>query len=396
MTLKMPRIYLAVDNCFASKRWTRPEEWARVIGEDMGLRCVEASADNEIDPLYSTSAVRRSWVAEVRRVRARTGVRVVNLYSGHGTYATLGLGHIDVRVRDHILHDWIRPMTRMAGELGAGLGFFAHAFPQSVLEDRAAYEEALDDLIDRLAQAARYGVEAGARVVAVEQMYSPHQPPWTLEGARHLLTEAWRRRKAPLYVTIDVGHQYGQSRFLRPTPAQIERWVKAGGRSDRKDAPWVGTSRARDGLRAAGAARGRARDGALADLNAEMDAHPHLFATPQDGDPYAWLERFAAYSPIIHLQQTDNSASAHKAFTADHNARGIIEPGRVLRAIRAAYARPPDPAMPPRVEALYLTLEMFSGTADKPDEILVRMRDSAAYWRRAIPEDGLPLDALSV
>ena len=26
-----PRIYLALDNCFASKRWTEPEEWAGII-----------------------------------------------------------------------------------------------------------------------------------------------------------------------------------------------------------------------------------------------------------------------------------------------------------------------------------------------------------------------------
>lgn len=31
-----PKLYLAIDNCFASKRWTEPAEWADVI-RDLGL-----------------------------------------------------------------------------------------------------------------------------------------------------------------------------------------------------------------------------------------------------------------------------------------------------------------------------------------------------------------------
>jgi hypothetical protein len=390
--MKYPRIYLAVDNCFASKRWTTPEAWAQVIRDVMGLTCVEASADNEIDPLYSPAAVRRSWVAQVKRVQARMGVRVVNLYSGHGTYATLGLGHTDKRVRDHILKNWVKPMAQTAGRVGAGMGFFAHAFPQSVLEDREAYEQALDDLTDRLAQAAVYGVEAGAKVMAVEQMYSPHQPPWTVAGARRLLAEALRRRGAPLYVTLDVGHQYGQSRFLPPTRELLVRWLEKRKESALERSPWVGTTHAQEVLIGAVGTCGDERKQAVDAVLEEVAKNPHLFAAVPDGDPYEWLSQLSCYSPIVHLQQTDNTASAHKAFTAEHNATGIIEPLKVLRAIQVAYDRPVDASMPPRVEEIYLTLEMFSGTADKAADILERMRVSADYWRKTIPSDGQTLD----
>ena len=32
-----PKIYLAIDNCFASKRWTTPNQWAKVIS-DLGVK----------------------------------------------------------------------------------------------------------------------------------------------------------------------------------------------------------------------------------------------------------------------------------------------------------------------------------------------------------------------
>ncbi len=390
--MKYPRIYLAVDNCFASKRWTTPEAWARVIREEMGLTCVEASADNEIDPLYSPASVRRTWVAQVKRVRARTGVRVVTLYSGHGTYATLGLGHTDTRVRDHILKNWVKPMAQTAGRLGAGMGFFAHAFPQSVLEDRSAYDQALDDLTDRLAQSAVYGVEAGAQFMAVEQMYSPHQPPWTVAGARRLLAEVLRKRGAPLYVTLDVGHQYGQRRFLPPNREALIRWLDNRRADGSERMPWVGTLRAQEVLLGA-VGRNGDEQGRAMDLVLESVAeNPHLFASVEDGDPYEWLAQLGCYSPIVHLQQTDNTASSHKAFTVEHNATGIIEPLKVLRALRAAYDQPVDSLMPARAGDIYLTLEMFSGTADKARDILERMQASAAYWRKAVPNDGLTLD----
>ena len=99
--MKFPRIHLAIDNCFASKRWTEPREWL-ALASSMGLRNVEASADTEADPLYMGSEYMADWIGEVTRCEKDSGVKVVNLYSGHGTYTTLGLGHQDCRVRDRM------------------------------------------------------------------------------------------------------------------------------------------------------------------------------------------------------------------------------------------------------------------------------------------------------
>ena len=63
------------------------------------------------------------------------------VHSGHGTYATLGLSHTDYDVRRRFLTDWLYPMLEVAHSLEAGLGFFCQAFPQSVLSDRARFNE---------------------------------------------------------------------------------------------------------------------------------------------------------------------------------------------------------------------------------------------------------------
>jgi hypothetical protein len=65
-----------------------------------------------------------------------------------------------------------------------------------------------------------------------------------------------------------------------------------------------------------------------------------------------------------------------------------------LQAIANSYTRQPEPDMPPRCEEIYLTLEIFSTTADLPTEIIERLAESVAYWRRYIPEDGLSIGEL--
>jgi sugar phosphate isomerase/epimerase len=372
-----PRIHLALDNCFASKRWTMPAEWM-ALAETWGITCIEASADNECDPLYSPPDVLGDWLNEVKAAAEKTGTHVANLYSGHGSYATLGLAHPDPRVRDHMQHRWLEPMIDMAAKLGAGLGFYCHAFSQATLRTPRAYHSAMDDLCMRLSQLAAYARAAGMNSpIGVEQMYSPHQPPWTIDGARGLLREVYERGGNPFYLTLDTGHAVGQHNFLRPDADEVAALY--GRQGDLGDV-WLG-----------GLAASAFDSSGLARALSERD---YMFATKRDGDAYAWIEALAPYAPIIHLQQTDGTASGHRPFTARYNATGIIEPKRVLAAIKAAYDAPAPPNMPPPVADIYLTLEVFAGTAQRYEHIRDDLRESAAYWRAAVPHDGVTVDQL--
>lgn len=391
-----PRVYLAIDNCFASKRWTQPREWMETI-RDLGLTCVEASADNECDPLYAGPDVLADWRDEVRRASRETGIRVVNLYSGHGTYATLGLAHPDVRVRDRILHQWLKPMVATAAQLDAGLGFFCHAFADAVLQDGGAYQAAYADLVERLAEVSRFAVEQQmAGCVGVEQMYSPHQVPWTIAGAEALLRDVFIRSGAPFYLTIDVGHQCGQRRFRRPDAEALADGLRARRSGVPRDGLWLGPRAAYAAFERAVAASPAGDETHIHEILDLIADYPHLFSTDeQDADPYAWLERLGPWSPIVHLQQTDGRGSGHAPFTSERNQAGIIHPQKVLQSLQRGYERAASAVgLPPTAKAIYLTLEMFTGTADINADVLRRLAESVAYWRDAVPQDGLSLDAL--
>ena len=217
-----PILNLGIDNCFASKHWTLPEQWCELIA-GLGLQYIEASADTECDPLYMGLDYTEDWITRVRRACEKTGVQIANLYSGHGTYATLGLAHWDARVRARFRDSWMKRQAKTAASLGAGLGFFAHAFDESVLQSPDAYAAAMDELCRDLADIAGYAKSLELSSAGVEQMYAPHQPPWTIAGAKQMLRRIYAIGGAPFYLTDDVGHMNGQQFFLRPTEESILR-----------------------------------------------------------------------------------------------------------------------------------------------------------------------------
>lgn len=385
----IPQIYLAIDNCFASKRWTEPEEWMEVV-RSLGLSYVEGSADTECDPLYMGDEYMARWVRKVNAQKDRFGIKMSNLYSGHGTYATLGLAHTDPAVRERFLNGWLKKMIDTAEAVNAGLGFFCHAFSDSVLQNPERYRKSTDGLIEALSALATYAAGAASHPVAVEQMYTPHQIPWTVEGSKRLLRQVYAKSRAPLYLTIDLGHQVNQRKLLQPTETQLFRILDAYDAGEFLPDLWLGPQTAIDQLENKRLPKAQR----VKKIIDEMNRCPYLFARECDGDPYLWLCELSRYSPMIHLQQTDGKSSAHWPFTADKNALGIIHPQKVLEAIAESYKKKSEEGMPPRVEKIYLTLEIFTGTAAISRSQLENIRRSVEYWRAFIPYDGMRLDRL--
>ncbi len=379
-----PKIYLAIDNCFASKRWTAPEDWARVI-KDLGVNYVEASADTELDPLYMGREYLAGWKERVKAVEKNQNVKVANLFSGHGTYSTLGLAHPEATVRKNMLDNWFKPMIEIAAELDAGMGFYAHAFPVEGLQSQKRYEEYCKILTDGLLELNEYARQVGCKYLALEQMYTPHQIPWTIAGTKQLMQQLSDGAGHPFFFTEDVGHHL--TTYVKPTVAQIQAAVAEG-----KEI-WLGNDEAYRVFDQA-VAKGSLSDAQCAEIVAAMDATPYMFAEEKDGDCFCWLEEIGCYSPIVHLQQTDGNASAHKSFTAECNRHGKITAKKVLQAIKQSYDAPVCKDLPNRCSEIYLTLELFSGTAQTVRSILRNYSETVQYWRQYIPEDGIALDAL--
>jgi hypothetical protein len=94
-------------------------------------------------------------------------------------------------------------------------------------------------------------------------------------------------------------------------------------------------------------------------------------------DPYAWLQRFGSRLVEVQLQQSDGIADHHWAFTAEHNATGLIDPAKVLDTLEAAGAGTVD-----------LIFEIIPGFEDQDDRVIADLLASVDLWRGAIDARG--------
>lgn len=391
-----PRIYLVLDNCFAIKRWVKPIQWME-IAKEIGFNFIEASTDNEIDPLFSPQDYMEDWFEEVKTAEKATGIKVINFYTGYQTYRTVGLAHSDERVRRRIIENWFKPIIKRIADLKvAGMGFYLFALSDDVLQNQDKYHECMEIIINLLAELSEFSYNNKIQI-SVEQMYSPHQPPWTIKGTLELLRDVYRINKRPMYTTIDVGHVVGQRRFLEPSYDEIEKSLLSKNKTDKNNPSiWLGSDAAYEKWLSAGKIikNKKALKNLAREINDIILSYPYMFSEKKDINPFNWLEELACYSPIIHMQQTDGLNSSHAAFTPQNNKEGIIKGKKLLGSIARSYQKEHRPDMPPRVEDIYLSFEIFAANVDKKSEILTGLKQTLKYWRRYVPEDGLPLKKL--
>jgi sugar phosphate isomerase/epimerase len=281
--MKYPRIYLVADNCFAIKRWVDPMEWAKKI-KDIGLKYIETSTDNECDPLYNTEEYLKKWVKNVKVSEEKTGTKVVNFYTGYQTYRTIGLAHPDKRVSKRLLESWLKKMVKVAKSLNSGLGFYLHAVPENALQSPEAFNKTHEQVLENLSELAAYAWENGKVQISLEQMYSPQQTPWTIKGAKEFIKEIYRRTEKPFYITIDVGHQIGQRKFLRPEFEDIKKAISEFKQGGKIENIWLGPLSAYNIFEKALKSDIIHLEGYIKEIEFKMDKYPYMFAEYKDGD----------------------------------------------------------------------------------------------------------------
>ena len=188
-----------------------------------------------------------------------------------------------------MLDRWFKPLVETAAALGAGFGFYAHAFSESILADPDRYAAHCGYLLDALTELNEYAEQLGCGPLCLEQMYSPNQVPWTISGTASLLREVTRRSGRPFYFTEDLGHHH--DRFLMPSREALREAFR-----DPETDIWLGSQEAYDRFDAARVA-GELSDAACDEILDLMRRAPRYFESREDTDCYAWLRDLGCYRP---------------------------------------------------------------------------------------------------
>jgi D-erythrulose 1-phosphate 3-epimerase len=197
------RARLGINNCFAAKRWPRPDDWARVVRDDLGLDLVELSLDllEGIDDPRQ----RQRMAHQVRVSLDRYGLSAETTFTGLAAYSLNLLMDPDLERRRRAL-EWYLDVVDLTARLGAK-GTGGHVGSMSVPDwsDPALRAERWAGLKSDLAEIAAHAREAGLDYLLIENLASSREPS-TIAGVEALLTNG-DAAHVPVRLCLDVGHQ---------------------------------------------------------------------------------------------------------------------------------------------------------------------------------------------
>ncbi len=195
------RLALGINDCFAVKRWPRPEDWAPIVTDRLDLRLVQHS----FDLVEATSAEEFARAAEeLNGVTSAAGLVVHSTFTGLAAYSSNLLLHPDPEARTRAW-DWYRNAIAFTAAVG-GEGTGGHVGAFSVADwanpdRRARGWDTLRSSLHALAVDAR---TAGLRYLLVENLAAAREPS-TMAMIRGLITDGDLQR-VPVRLCLDLGH----------------------------------------------------------------------------------------------------------------------------------------------------------------------------------------------
>jgi D-erythrulose 1-phosphate 3-epimerase len=196
------RVTLGINNCFAVKRWPRPDEWAQVVREELGLEVVQhcldltdLSGDVDLD----------AEAGAVRSAAEGAGLRVHSVFTGLIAFsANLMLGSEQAE-RERGFELWSRAILLAAGIGAVSAGGHVGSLSRHDADDPDRRRRRWSELRLRLAELSAFASQLGLDALLVENMACDREPS-RISEVESLLSDG-DGGHAPITLCLDVGHQ---------------------------------------------------------------------------------------------------------------------------------------------------------------------------------------------
>jgi D-erythrulose 1-phosphate 3-epimerase len=198
-------IALGINTCFAIGRYPEPEEWLRVVKEELGLSHVQFSFDL-LDPVIVDWDVVQRKCVRIAELAASNGVRIDTATTGEVPHKSNALLDPDPAVRACYLR-WYENLVRASSILGAeGSGVYLGTLSVKDYKDVRRREYLISVLMEEIAHLTEIARQEGQKFFMWEPMSIPREIPCTIEETRELLRRANEGSGVPVVLCLDVGH----------------------------------------------------------------------------------------------------------------------------------------------------------------------------------------------
>jgi sugar phosphate isomerase/epimerase len=216
-------VTLGINTGFAINRFPEPEEWTRIVAEELGLDTVQFTADL-LNPFLPESLVERE-AEKIRNCCERYGIRVQSAFTSAFTRVN-HLMHPDPDIRREWV-EWFKRFFRLSRSLGAE-GSGSHFGILSV-RDNADEDVRCERIAGAVAcwrELSETAAELGFQYLLFEPMSVPRELGETIAATEELL-DLCTGFAVPMRLCLDVDH--GDLASPDPRDTNAHDWIRAFG-----------------------------------------------------------------------------------------------------------------------------------------------------------------------
>lgn len=203
----MTEFTLGTNLCFAVKRWPEPEEWARIVAEELGLKTVQFSFDL-MDPRAGAGAV-AAYIDHTRIACARHGITIHSTFTGFIPFMNNLFLHPEPAFREDA-RAWFKAAIDVTARMKVpSTGGYFGALSMRDAVDPGRRQERMDGWLAALRELAQEAKDRGLESLLVEPMAGWREPP---TGIAETLALAAMKTAVPIRIAIDLGHMVGKGR----------------------------------------------------------------------------------------------------------------------------------------------------------------------------------------
>ncbi len=216
----MVKLKLGINTGFALNRFPLPEEWMKIIGEDLGLRYVQLTADL-INPNLGDEIV-QDHIQRINLLSKRYKVKIDSIMTGAFTRVN-HFSHPDLKVRQYWL-DWFKKFIDFGTAIGA-TNLSSHFGIMSYLDLRSPErkQQVLKQTIDAWKEIAAYAKEKGMKYLSWEPMSIPREYGETIAETKKI-QQLLKESVLPIKLCLDVDH--GDVSSTNPNDTNPYVWLR--------------------------------------------------------------------------------------------------------------------------------------------------------------------------
>lgn len=214
-------IVLGINTGFAINRFVEPDDWTRIVSEELGLQVVQFTADL-LNPWYEERIVYKQ-AEKIKNCCEKYNIKITTTFTSQFTRVN-HLLHPDEEIRRAWI-EWFKKFFKLSVFLGAeGGGSHFGIMTVRDCNNSEIRKKRIEQGVEGWRELSEYGAEIGMKYLIWEPMSIPREVGETIQETQKIQKLCSRGFPVPMQLCFDVDH--GDVSSLNPEDINPHAWIK--------------------------------------------------------------------------------------------------------------------------------------------------------------------------